>query len=124
VPALPSATTLPATQITTNSATLNGLSNPGAASFNFYYFVYGLTTNYDHIAATYVSLPAENAVFAVSNSATGLLPSTTYHFALASSNNIGTVLGADLTFMTVIVPLPPTATTLPATGVGTAVATL
>jgi len=124
VPALPSATTLPATQITTNSAMLNGLSNPGADSFNYYFFEYGLTTNYDHFAYIFTRLPAENAFFPISNTVTGLLPSTVYHFAAVSSNLVGTVQGADLTFMTVIVPIPPTATTLPATGVGTGVATL
>jgi hypothetical protein len=124
VPALPSATTLPATQITTNSATLNGLSNPGAATFNYYFFEYGLTTNYDHFIFIPASLPAQNSDFPVSNGIIGLSPSTTYHFALVSSNNLGLIQGGDLSFMTVIVPLPAAVTTLPATNLATTACTL
>lgn len=89
--------TLPATNITTNSAMLNGqlLDMAGMASYTAY-FDYGLTTAYGNT----VSFGVMAAPGLLSANATGLFSGTTYHFrAVAVSTNI-TLYGGDLTFTT------------------------
>jgi hypothetical protein len=91
--------TLPATNITTNSATLNGqlLDMVGAASYSTY-FDYGLSTSYGMATPIFtISAPG-----LISANASGLSPNTTYHFrAVAVSSNI-TLYGGDLTFATTL----------------------
>jgi uncharacterized repeat protein (TIGR03803 family) len=87
-----------ATEVGTNSATLNG-----TVLFNFqdtaYYFRYGTTTNYG--TATPCSLifsadaDASNAPIAVIQSIEGLSRATAYHFQLVASNSAGTSFTAD-----------------------------
>ncbi len=102
-PLLPTVTTLAATTITTNSAMLNGTVNPGNG-VTAAYFQYGLTTNYGSFTATNL-LTAGNATLALSNTVTGLVPDTTYHFRLVASNSSGFVLGTNLAFKTARLPL-------------------
>ena len=95
---LPEVVTEPASEVTTNSATLNGTVNPGGAATD-YFFAYGLTTNYG--SATPVGqLVAGTDVIAVSNGISGLLPGTLYHIRLTATNSAGAASGANLTFTT------------------------
>lgn len=89
--------TLPATNITVNSATLNGqlLDMVGMSSYTTY-FDYGLTTSYGNTA----SFGVMSAPGLLSANASALFPNTVYHFrAVAVSSNI-TLYGGDLTFTT------------------------
>ncbi len=111
--AVPVATTLAATSVTSTNARLNGAVNPNGAATSAY-FRYGLTTNYGSYSATN-SLAATNVVLSVSNLVASLTAGTTYHFQLVAGNSVGTNAGADLTFTTS--PAIPAATTLAATSV-------
>lgn len=104
--ALATATTLPATDVTNNSAMLNG-SLSGATSAHF---EYGTTTSYGSTVT--VANPADGNVSAP----TGVLsPNTTYHFKLFSDAGDG----QDLTFRTEPNPTPPAVSKQIASGVTT-----
>jgi hypothetical protein len=100
------ATTLPASDITNTTATLNG-SVEGATSAHF---VYGTTTAYD--LATANQTVADGPVSAPVDT---LSPNTTYHFKLLS--NAGD--GEDMTFTTAPNPKPPVIADQRATAVTT-----
>lgn len=101
VPTTPTCTTADATEITGNSAKLNGsVVSSGAtatASFDF-----GSTTAYGtSVAATPSSVYSSTPV-AVSANKTGLTSCTTYHYRVTAVNSAGTCSGAaDKTFTTV-----------------------
>jgi 6,7-dimethyl-8-ribityllumazine synthase len=109
-PAMPTATTLAASGISSSSATLNGTVKPNGA-VTAAYFRFGLTTNYGSYSATN-NLTATNVTLSVSNLVGSLTPGATYHFELVAGNSFGTNSGADLTFTTGA--LAPTVTTLAA----------
>jgi hypothetical protein len=92
--ALAGATTLPATDVTNTTATLNGsLSGATAAHFE-----YGTTSSYGS------SVPLDTVADGLVSAPTGLLsPNTTYHFRLFSDAGNGD----DLTFRTEPNPTPP-----------------
>jgi hypothetical protein len=111
--AAPDVSTLGASNLTTNSATLIAAVNPqGYAAA--YAFLYGVTTNYNFVSATN-SLPATNANLSATISISGLNPGTTYHFCAVATNAGGISLGTDMVLTTPY--LPPTATTLTASNV-------
>jgi len=106
VAAAPVATTLAATGVTATTATLNGnvVRNDEETT---YYFEYGKTTAYGtKTAAAGVSGNAPTGKL-VSESISGLTPSTTYHFRLVATNPSGTANGADMTFITPAAGAPP-----------------
>ena len=111
----PAVTTLAASDVTATSATLNGTVNPNGGATTAY-FRYGLTTSYGSFTASN-SLPAPNAMFALSNLVGNLAPATTYHYQMVGSNSLGRILGADLTFTTS--PDAPSPTTLAASSSST-----
>jgi len=94
-------TALAATGITTNSAILNGLVHPGLLGTS-YYFQYGITTNYGNLTPTNNLAPVASATNAVtiSNSISGLLPNTIYHFRVVTTDSGGVVAGNDMAFVT------------------------
>ena len=92
----PALATLPAGGVTTNSAMLNGIVNPGDDTAA-YYFQYGLTTSYGSVTAMNF-LPATNFTYTAASALSGLAPGTLYHFRLVTTNGTGTRAGADLTF--------------------------
>ena len=92
-----SAVTEPATNLSANSATLNGTVQSQGATAT-YYFEYGLTTAYGTKTGNNVAQPG--AVHQVSQAVSGLQPSTTYHFRLAASSAKGAATGNDATFTT------------------------
>ena len=100
-PAAPSVTTEVASAVATTTVKLNGLVNPNQRPTT-YRFEYGTTSSYGS------SLPITGGADAgsgfepvdVGRYAGGLQPGTTYHFRLVAENDLGTVEGADRTFVT------------------------
>lgn len=101
--ARPAVTTVGATRVTPQSATLLGKVTPNGAETT-YTFQYGTTTLYG--ATTPVAAAGAGTtpkdVFA---DLTGLAPATTYHFRLVARNRNGTVEGVDRIFRTRPQPL-------------------
>jgi len=92
----PSVTTNNATNITTNSATLNGnLNNLGTASTVYVSFDYGLTTAYGSVTTPQEMTTTGPFSFPL----TGLSPNTTYHVR-AKAVGDGTSYGLDKSFTT------------------------
>jgi uncharacterized delta-60 repeat protein len=91
-------TTLPATQVQSRTAVLNGsVTDNGATATTG--FEYGLTTSYgSNVAATPGSVSGHSSS-AVTATITGLAPSTTYHYRVLASG-FGTSAGEDATFTT------------------------
>lgn len=93
----PRATTGDATNVTTTSATLNGVVNPSGAATT-YRFEYGETSAYGaQTAETSVGAGRDNRV--VSANITGLQPGRTYHVRLVATNQVGTTRAEDKTFL-------------------------
>jgi hypothetical protein len=94
---LPTVVTNTATDITFESAVLNGnLSSLGNATFVNVSFQWGLTTSYGNTTA----LQALMTTGPFNDTISGLSPSTTYHFRTKSVYNDCTSYGSDSTFTT------------------------
>ncbi len=116
----PSATALPATAITKNSATLNGNVNANGNSTNVT-FEYGTDITYGSIiTATPYTVTGSN-ITTVEANITGLSQGQVYHFRVKAVNGGGTTYSNDLTFSTL---QPPVAVTQDATSVAQTSATL
>jgi Fibronectin type III domain len=89
--------TNPATNIATNTATLNGLVDPHGLTTTVY-FQYGTTTSYGHTSASQTK--TGNVYRNVSANISGLTAFTTYHFRIVGTNSSGTTYGGDTTFTT------------------------
>lgn len=99
----PTAQTDPATDVTTNSAVLNGTVNPNGAeaTVTFEYFseespeaARTVTAQESPLAAT------DDGARGVSASVSGLDAGTEYTFRVIATNSVGTTTGADQTFTT------------------------
>jgi uncharacterized protein (TIGR02145 family) len=110
----PTALTNSATNITTSSATLNGLINANYLS-TVVTFEYGTTTNYGNSLTISQNPITGNIDTAVSANASGLLGGTVYHFRVKTVNSIGTIYGDDMSFTTL--GQLPTASTQAATNI-------
>jgi hypothetical protein len=91
----PVVTTLAASGVTLNSATLNAAVNPR----NFAtaaWLEWGTSTNYGNFSATN-QLAANNTPVALNLSLT-VTPYTTYHYRVVATNAIGRTTGANVTF--------------------------
>jgi hypothetical protein len=97
------------------SAVLHGVVNPNGKATT-YFFQWGLTTEYGVNSVAH-SAGHGTKTLAVSTTATGLIPGTTYHYRLVATNGSGESIGADRTFTTAGNP-PPIVATGPATRVG------
>jgi hypothetical protein len=86
-----------ATNVASQSATLNGLLDPHGLSTSVR-FQYGLTTNYS--SATPVQTKNGNTYLTIRANITGLMPNRTYHFRIRATNMAGTRFGIDRTFTT------------------------
>ncbi len=100
----PTVITGTATAVGASVATLNGTVNPNANPTTAQ-FEYGLTTNYGTTVAISGTLTGTVAQ-AVSTSLIGLAASTTYHFRLDATNNLGLTIGSDQTFSTAALAAP------------------
>jgi hypothetical protein len=95
-PSAPTVTTLAATNIFSNRATLQGFVNPGGAAATAY-FEYGTTTNYGSMTnPTGIGTIPQN----FNANITGLTSGTVYHCRIDGTNSAGTSLGLDKTFNT------------------------
>jgi hypothetical protein len=116
---LPMVTTGNATDITLNSATLNGdLTGLGNSTSVAVSFEWGLTASYGNVTGS-VTMGAAGTFSAP---LFGLVPGTTYHFRAKAVAGIYTAYGGDVAFAAQ--PLPPSVTTGAPTNVGTRLATL
>jgi phage head maturation protease len=86
-----------ATNIATNTATLNGSVDPHGLTTTVY-FQYGTTTSYGHTSVS--QSKTGNAYQNVSANISGLTALTTYHFRIVATNSSGTTYGSDQTFTT------------------------
>jgi hypothetical protein len=96
--AAPAVITGAATNLTTSSATLNGIVNAEALGTNWY-FQYGPTTSYGSKTPT-THLAASPNNTNVSVRITNLASNATYHFRLVATSSSGTTLGADFILTT------------------------
>jgi uncharacterized protein (TIGR02145 family) len=94
----PVATSVNPTNVTINSATINGSVTPDLPTMVT--FEYGTTTGYGtSVLAKQGQLSGQNPV-SVSADLTGLNIATTYHFRLKAENPLGITYSADMTFTT------------------------
>ena len=110
-PGPPTATTLAASPVTNNSATLNATVNPNNASTTVT-FEYGLTTSYGTTVNATPNTLTGASVTSVTAILTGLSASTTYNFRVKAVNSYGTTYGSNMTFTTAPDPI---SLTLPVT---------
>jgi len=97
---LPKATTEAASAIESTQAKLNGIVNPEGTSTT-YWFEYGTTVSYGtKIPLSPESVGAGTSNIPVSQTPSGLSPSTLYHFRVVAQSAAGVGTGADKTFTT------------------------
>lgn len=98
-PLAPTSTSKPATNITINSATLNGnvISNGTTATANF---EFGPTVTYGTTVAAAPAQIYSSTPIAISANKTGLACNTTYHYRAKAVNSVGTGYGTDQSFTT------------------------
>ena len=101
----PSAATGTASNVSFNTATLQGVTNPNNASTT-YYFDYGTTFGYGSSTAV-ISAGSGSGDVSARASLPGLTANTTYHYRRVAVNKFGTTYGNDVTFTT----SPPVITT-------------
>jgi len=102
-PIPPLATTVAATAITANTATLNASINPKGSQTTVQ-FQYGTSTTYGTTTGT-LTLPAGTLAVSAPQAISGLSPQTIYHYRVVASNGVETVNGADRTFTTLAQPV-------------------
>jgi hypothetical protein len=122
---VPTVTTGAASNLTFNSATLNGTVNPDGVQVTDCHFDYGTTTAYElgsvPCAETPASIGSGSADVPVHADVSSLTPETDYHFRLVSANANGANNGQDAPFTTAAAV---GATTDPATNITETSATL
>ncbi len=92
----PSVSTLAATNLTENSAVLNGTLNPNGIHTNAW-FEYGTSPAYGSTTAP-VAQGSGNAPVNISAGLANLTPGLTYHFRLVAQNGEAIAQGADMSF--------------------------
>jgi hypothetical protein len=99
--AISTITTESATEVGTESATLNGALDPDGLQTS-YYFEYGKTTSYgSKVPVPPTELGSSTPGLAqVSSQVTELSPGTTYHYRVVGLNSTGESVGGDETFTT------------------------
>ncbi|MEW6026222.1 MAG: fibronectin type III domain-containing protein [Planctomycetota bacterium] len=113
----PTATTNPASSVTTATATLNAQVNPNGGATTVY-FLWGTSPSLsDSSSTTPTTIGSGSSPVNIIQTITGLTSSTTYYFRVVAINGTGTSQGIIRNFTTST--QPPTAITLPPTGVTT-----
>lgn len=110
----PTPTVKAASDITTTSATLNGIVNANYLATTVT-FEYGLTISYGSSVTATQSPLNGNTNINVSVGITGLTAGITYHYRIKTINSMGTTNSDDITFTTS--GQAPSVTTLPATNI-------
>jgi hypothetical protein len=95
----PAATTLPASNISPDNATLNGTVQAANLTTTVT-FEYGTTSSYGTTVNATPAIVTGNIPTNVSENITGLTPLTTYHFRVTAVNAEGTAYGNDMSFTT------------------------
>jgi hypothetical protein len=90
---------LPASNVSTNSATLNGTVQGGNLTTTVT-FEYGTTQSYGSTVNATPAIVTGNIPTNVSADLTGLAPMTTYHFRVVAVNAEGTAYGNNMSFTT------------------------
>jgi|GEM_PF-1795569 len=128
---LPTVQTNGATNITQNSATLNGYVNPSGSTDTTRWFEWGLNASSLGLSTNQIpqGSSAPNITIFSNDSIGGLSPNTTYYFRAVAQNSVGKVSGTVLSFTTTgnNNPTPqyqPSVTTISASNVGQSFATL
>ncbi len=119
--AAPTAVTNNASNIGTNSATMNGTVNANCETATVS-FEYGTSPAYGTMVTAAESPISGGVLTPVSFDLTGLLTGQVYHYRVVATSTAGTTYGADATFTTGA--NPPTVVTNPASGIGNFTATL
>lgn len=104
------------------TAFLSASVNPNGAATTLY-FQYGPTSSYGS-NTTNQTVASGTAYVTRNASLTGLVPGTTYHYRVVSTNSAGTTFGPDSTFTTTVTVPETTAITSPASAVTSVSATL
>ena len=94
----PAVTASAASNVTNNSATLNGKVNPNGLPTTAY-FQWGTTTTYGNTTSAQ-SLGNGITDVPVATNIGGLAPNTTYHYRVVATNGAGTTAGSDTAFAT------------------------
>jgi hypothetical protein len=94
----PSVTTLAASSVTFDGATLQGTVKPNGLPTTVH-FEYGPTTAYGTSTAN-KNVGSGTSAVPVQAAISDLIPNTTYHFRAVATNSSGTVSGSDKTFKT------------------------
>ncbi|HBH87338.1 MAG TPA: hypothetical protein DDY17_07045 [Syntrophaceae bacterium] len=92
-------TTGSATNVTWDSATLQGTIHPNGLSITWW-FDYGLTPAYGKQTKSYKDADTVNVHSVSLNLSSGLTPNTTYHFRLVALSSAGVIYGRNKTFTT------------------------
>lgn len=98
-----------ASNITSNSATLNGVVNPNGVSTSFWYTY--KADNYSGATLWPIPLGSGTSDIPLSFDLTGLVPYTTYHFMYVASSGGVVITGGDMIFTTLPGLAPPLAQT-------------
>ncbi len=96
---LPTASTQPASGVTSNGAILNGVINPNFLATTVT-FEYGETSSYGQETNAAQSPVTGNSDVKVTAEISGLNPETAYHFRVKAINSLGTAFGNDFSFTT------------------------
>ena len=94
----PAATTGQPSAVKDTSATVNAAINPNGKATT-YAFQYGPSTNYG-LQTPSTAVGAGTANTTVGGTLSGLLAGTAYHYRVVATSSDGTVVGADVTFLT------------------------
>jgi len=92
----PMVLTKPPTDVTPNSAKLNGTVNPNGLVTTFH-FEYGTTTSYG-VNTAFIQAGSGVTTLDVTSALDGLIPGITYHFRLVGTNSVGSSKGVDMVF--------------------------
>jgi hypothetical protein len=120
--AAPAATTGPAEEVTTTSATATGTIDPNGLATT-YHVEYGTSSAYGLVTRDR-NAGAGNEPLGVRVALSGLTPDTDYHYRLVAENGDGVATGSDATLRTQPRPRPPGAATGKPRPVGATATTL
>ncbi len=107
----PTVTTQAASNITTNSASLNGTVNANSLTTSSIVFQWGTSIgNLNQTLSATPTTASGNQNTAVVGTLSGLQPNTIYYYRVAATNSLGTSLSSPITSFTTLVDARPSAT--------------